>query len=229
MIFSSCRYGLIYRFCNALALILFCTMVQAGGQSEAPAENPSKIVVAFGDSLTQGYGLPAESGFVPQLDAWLAGQGSQVRMINAGVSGDTTAGGLARLDWTLIEPVDLVIVNLGSNDMLRGLDPGLVNENLNQILEKLEAQSITTLLVGHLGPLNYGAEYKAQYDRAFHELATRYDVAFYPFYFKTLMAPDGVTPDLQNYFQADGLHPNAEGVAAVVADMGPYVLRALGR
>jgi len=204
-------------------------MVQAGGQSEAPADNPSKTVVAFGDSLTQGYGLPAESGFVPQLDAWLAGQGSQVRMINAGVSGDTTAGGLARLDWTLVEPVDLVIVNLGSNDMLRGLDPGLVNENLNQILEKLEAQSITTLLVGHLGPPNYGAEYKAQYDRAFHELATRYDVAFYPFYFKTLMAPDGVTPDLQNYFQADGLHPNAEGVAAVVADMGPYVLRALGR
>ena len=229
MIFSSCRYGLIYRFCNALALILFCTMVQAGGQSEAPAENPSKTVVAFGDSLTQGYGLPAESGFVPQLDAWLAGQGSQVRMINAGVSGDTTAGGLARLDWTLVEPVDLVIVNLGSNDMLRGLDPGLVNENLNQILEKLEAQSITTLLVGHLGPLNYGADYKEQYDQAFQELAARYDVEFYPFYFKTLMAPEGVTPDLQNYFQADGLHPNAEGVAAVVADMGPYVLRALDR
>ena len=229
MIFSSCRYGLIYRFCNALALILFCTMVQAGGQSEAPADNPSKTVVAFGDSLTQGYGLPAESGFVPQLDAWLAGQGSQVRMINAGVSGDTTAGGLARLDWTLVEPVDLVIVNLGSNDMLRGLDPGLVNENLNQILEKLEAQSITTLLVGHLGPLNYGADYKEQYDQAFQELAARYDVEFYPFYFKTLMAPEGVTPDLQNYFQADGLHPNAEGVAAVVADMGPYVLRALDR
>ena len=229
MIFSSCRYGLIYRFCNALALILFCTMVQAGGQSEAPAENPSKTVVAFGDSLTQGYGLPAESGFVPQLDAWLAGQGSQVRMINAGVSGDTTAGGLARLDWTLVEPVDLVIVNLGSNDMLRGLDPRLVNENLNQILEKLEAQSITTLLVGHLGPLNYGADYKEQYDQAFQELAARYDVEFYPFYFKTLMAPEGVTPDLQNYFQADGLHPNAEGVAAVVADMGPFVLRALDR
>jgi acyl-CoA thioesterase-1 len=229
MIFSSCRYGLIYRFCNALALILFCTMVQAGGQSEAPAENPSKTVVAFGDSLTQGYGLPAESGFVPQLDAWLAGQGSQVRMINAGVSGDTTAGGLARLDWTLVEPVDLVIVNLGSNDMLRGLAPGLVNKNLNQILEKLEAQSITTLLVGHLGPLNYGADYKEQYDQAFQELAARYDVEFYPFYFKTLMAPEGVTPDLQNYFQADGLHPNAEGVAAVVADMGPFILRALDR
>ena len=100
---------------------------------------------------------------------------------------------------------------------------------MKQILEKLEARRIPTLLVGHLGPLNYGAEYKAQYDRAFQDLAARYDVEFYPFFFKTLMAPDGVTPDLQNYFQADGLHPNAEGVAAVVADMGPYVLRALNR
>ena len=227
MIFSSCRYGLIYRFCNALALILFCTMVQAGGQSEAPAENPSKIVVAFGDSLTQGYGLPAESGFVPQLDAWLAGQGSQVRMINAGVSGDTTAGGLARLDWTLVEPVDLVIVNLGSNDMLRGLDLGLAHDNLKKILETLEVRRIKTLLVGHVAPLNYGAAYKERSDSALQELAARYDVEFYPFYFKTLMALEGVTPDLQNYFQADGLHPNAEGVAAVVADMGPYVLRAL--
>jgi len=135
IMFSSFGYGLICRFCNALALILFCTMGQAETQSEASAETPIKTVVAFGDSLTQGYGLPAESGFVPQLGAWLAGQGAQVRMINAGVSGDTTAGGLARLDWTLVEPVDLVIVNLGSNDMLRGLDPGLVNENLNQILE----------------------------------------------------------------------------------------------
>jgi acyl-CoA thioesterase-1 len=150
-------------------------------------------------------------------------------MINAGVSGDTTAGGLARLDWTLIEPVDLVIVNLGSNDMLRGLDPGLAHENLDQILQKLEARNIMTLLVGHLGPLNYGADYKERYDTAFQELAARYDVTFYPFFFKTLMASDGVTPNLQNYFQADGLHPNAEGVAAVVADMGPYILRALER
>ena len=99
IMFYSFGYGLICRFCNALALILFCTMGQAETQSEAAAETPAKTVVAFGDSLTQGYGLPAESGFVPQLGAWLAGQGAQVRTINAGVSGDTTAGGLARLDW----------------------------------------------------------------------------------------------------------------------------------
>ena len=157
MIFSSFGYGLICRFCNALALILFFTLGQAEAQAGTLPETSRKTVVAFGDSLTQGYGLPAERGFVPQLGAWLAGQGAQLRMINAGVSGDTTAGGLARLDWTLVEPVDLVIVNLGSNDMLRGLDPGLAHENLKQILEKLQARRIPTLLVGHLGPLNYGA------------------------------------------------------------------------
>jgi acyl-CoA thioesterase-1 len=229
VLFSFSRYGLISRYCNALALILFLAMVQTEVHSQTPAETSGKTVVAFGDSLTQGYGLPAESGFVSLLGAWLAGQGAKVRMINAGVSGDTTAGGLARLDWTLVEPVDLVIVNLGSNDMLRGLDPGWAHDNLKKILEILEVRRIKTLLVGHVAPLNYGAAYKERYDSAFQELAARYDVEFYPFYFETLMASDGVTPDLHNYFQEDGLHPNADGVAAVVADMGPYVLRALDR
>jgi acyl-CoA thioesterase-1 len=183
--------------------------------------------VAFGDSLTQGYGLPADAGFVPQLGAWLAAQGASVRVVNAGVSGDTTAGGLARLDWTLAEPAELVIVNLGSNDMLRGLDPNLVYTNLKQIMDKLETKNMATLLIGHLGPLNYGEGYKSDYDGAFEKLAASYDTVFYPFFFKTLMAADGVTPNLQLYFQADGMHPNAAGVQAVVADMGPYVLRAL--
>ncbi len=181
----------------------------------------------FGDSLTQGYGLPVDAGFVPQMGAWLVAQGASVRVVNAGVSGDTTAGGLARLDWTLAEPAELVIVNLGSNDMLRGLDPNLVYTNLKQIMDKLETKNMATLLIGHLGPLNYGAEYKADYDGAFEKLAASYDTVFYPFFFKTLMAADGVTPNLQLYFQDDGMHPNAAGVQAVVSDMGPYVLRAL--
>ncbi len=143
-----------------------------------------KTIVAFGDSLTQGYGLPADAGFVPQMGAWLAAQGASVRMVNAGVSGDTTAGGLARLDWTLAEPADLVIVNLGSNDMLRGLDPNLAYENLKQIMDKLEAKNMSTLLIGHLGPLNYGAEYKADYDGAFKKLAASYEMVFYPFFFQ---------------------------------------------
>ena len=219
MKFSSLRYGLFVGLCNVLLIILL------GAASPLRAE--PKTIVAFGDSLTQGYGLPADAGFVPQMGAWLAAQGASVRMVNAGVSGDTTAGGLARLDWTLAEPADLVIVNLGSNDMLRGLDPNLVYTNLKQIMDKLETKNMATLLIGHLGPLNYGAEYKADYDGAFEKLAASYDTVFYPFFFKTLMAADGVTPNLQLYFQDDGMHPNAAGVQAVVSDMGPYVLRAL--
>lgn len=215
------RYGLFWRLCNVLALIVFCSAGQA--------QSPVKTIVAFGDSLTQGYGLPAQAGFVPQMGAWLTKQGALVRMVNAGVSGDTTAGGLARLEWTLAEPADLVIVNLGSNDMLRGLDPSLIYGNLKKILEKLQARNVETLLVGHLGLSNYGADYKQKYDRAFQRLATSYDIEFYPFFFKSLMAKDGATPDLQRYFQADGLHPNAQGVDAVVAHMGPNVLRALNR
>ena len=215
----SFRYGPFVGLCNALLIILL------SGASALRAD--PKTIVAFGDSLTQGYGLPADVGFVPQLGAWLAAQGASVRVVNAGVSGDTTAGGLARLDWTLAEPVELVIINLGSNDMLRGLDPNLAYANLKQIMDKLEAKNTATLLIGHLGPLNYGGEYKADYDGAFEKLAASYDTVFYPFFFKTLMATDGVTPNLQLYFQADGMHPNAAGVQAVVADMGPYVLRAL--
>ena len=219
MKFSSLRYGLFVGLCNVLLIILL------GAASPLRAE--PKTIVAFGDSLTQGYGLPADAGFVPQMGAWLAAQGASVRMVNAGVSGDTTAGGLARLDWTLAEPADLVIVNLGSNDMLRGLDPNLAYENLKQIMDKLEAKNMSTLLIGHLGPLNYGAEYKADYDGAFKKLAASYEMVFYPFFFNMLMEADGVTPNLQLYFQPDGMHPNAEGVQAVVSDMGPYVLRAL--
>ena len=219
MKFSSLRYGLFVGLCNVLLIILL--------GAASPLRADPKTIVAFGDSLTQGYGLPADAGFVPQMGAWLAAQGASVRMVNAGVSGDTTAGGLARLDWTLAEPADLVIVNLGSNDMLRGLDPNLVYTNLKQIMDKLETKNMATLLIGHLGPLNYGAGYKSDYDGAFEKLAASYDTVFYPFFFKTLMAADGVTPNLQLYFQDDGMHPNAAGVQAVVADMGPYVLRAL--
>ena len=219
MKFSSLRYGLFVGLCNVLLIILL--------GAASPLRADPKTIVAFGDSLTQGYGLPADAGFVPQMGAWLAAQGASVRMVNAGVSGDTTAGGLARLDWTLAEPADLVIVNLGSNDMLRGLDPNLAYENLKQIMDKLEAKNMSTLLIGHLGPLNYGAEYKADYDGAFKKLAASYEMVFYPFFFKMLMEADGVTPNLQLYFQPDGMHPNAEGVQAVVSDMGTYVLRAL--
>ena len=216
---SHLRYGPFVGLCNVLFIILL--------GAASPLRADLKTIVAFGDSLTQGYGLPVDAGFVPQMGAWLTTQGASVRMVNAGVSGDTTAGGLARLDWTLAEAADLVIVNLGSNDMLRGLDPNLAYENLKKIMDKLQAKNMATLLIGHLGPLNFGAEYKVDYDGAFKKLSASYDTVFYPFFFKTLMAEGGVTPNLKLYFQTDGMHPNAAGVQAVVADMGPYVLRAL--
>ena len=213
------RYGSFLNLCNTI-LVIFLFIA---GSLKA------ETILTFGDSLTQGYGLPAEEGFVPQMGAWLKKQGISAKMINAGVSGDTTAGGLARLDWTLAEPVDLIIVNLGSNDMLRGLDPLLVYNNLNQIIDKLQKRQITTLLIGHRAPLNYGTAYKKAFDRAFEKLAINYDVHFYPFFLKVLMGPDEVSPELHRYFQPDGLHPNANGVAALVTDIGPYILRALSK
>jgi acyl-CoA thioesterase-1 len=188
-----------------------------------------KTIVAFGDSLTQGYGLPADLGFVPKMGYWLARQGVSVRMVNAGVSGDTTAGGLARLDWTLAETADLVIVNLGSNDMLRGLDPHRTYENLQKIMAKLHNKNIQTLRIGHRAPLNYGEDYKKDYDQVFQKIAIENDTEFYPFFFAALMAIGEVVPNVQRYFQADGLHPNAAGVEALVSDIGPYVLRALDK
>jgi len=213
------RYGLFTHLCNALIIIFLCAA------SSVRAE--TKTIVVFGDSLTQGYGLPADLGFVPRMGYWLAAQGVSVRMVNAGVSGDTTAGGLARLDWTLAEPADFVIVNLGSNDMLRGLDPRFTYENLQKIMDKLHAKNMQTLLIGHLAPLNYGENYKKDYDAIFQKIAIENDTEFYPFFFNALVAADEIVPNIQLYFQADGLHPNAAGVEALVLDIGPYVLRAL--
>ena len=187
-----------------------------------------KTIVAFGDSLTQGYGLPADAGFVPQMGALVGARRACLcawSMLGFRVTQPQVGWHVWIGHW--LRPADLVIVNLGSNDMLRGLDPNLVYTNLKQIMDKLETKNMATLLIGHLGPLNYGAGYKSDYDGAFEKLAASYDTVFYPFFFKTLMAADGVTPNLQLYFQADGMHPNAAGVQAVVADMGPYVLRAL--
>ena len=216
----SSRYAPFLNLCNAI----FIMLVIWANHSKAE----TKTILAFGDSLTQGYGLPAEVGFVPQMSTWLEERGISNQMINAGVSGDTTAGGLARLEWTLFQPVDLVILNLGSNDMLRGLNPFLTYDNLNKIMEKLQNHKIPTLLIGHHAPLNYGASYKEEFEKAFAKLAIKYGVSFYPFYFKALMGPDQVSPDVQRYFQNDGLHPNAEGVSVIVSKIGPYVVRALG-
>lgn len=180
-------------------------------------------IAALGDSLTQGYGLPAEDGFVPQLETWLVAQGQDVKMINAGVSGDTTAGGLSRVAWTLTPDVDAMIVALGGNDLLRGLDPAVSRENLKRILETARGSDVPVLLIGMEAPNNYGPEYKASFDSMYPELAAEYGVLYLDSFFAGLGGP-GVDPvEVRPFMQADGIHPNATGVSHIVEAIGPHV------
>lgn len=193
------------------------------------AQAEEVVIAALGDSLTQGYGLPAEQGFVPQLQAWLDGQGADVRLINAGVSGDTTAGGLARVGWTLTPEVDGMIVALGGNDLLRGLDPGQARQNIQGILQAADQAEVEVLLVGMDAPGNYGPEYKAEFDALYPDLAEAYGTVYLDSFFAGL-TEDGELLDpanLREYFQTDGIHPNAEGVRKIVERVGPEVLTLL--
>lgn len=186
-------------------------------------------VAALGDSLTQGYGLPADQGFVPQLESWLAGQGAEVRLINAGVSGDTTAGGLSRIAWTLTEDIDALIVALGGNDMLRGLDPALARDNLDGILSHAADEGVPVLLIGMNAPPNYGPDYKAAFDAMYPDLASEYGALYHPDFLQGLTALGDRETTLQLYMQADRIHPNAKGVALIAQDIGPSVLKLLDR
>lgn len=190
----------------------------------APARAEPLTVVALGDSLTAGYGLPPEQGYVPQLQAWLQARGADVKVENAGVSGDTTAGGLSRLDWSLTPETDALIVNLGGNDMLRGVDPAEARSNLDAILAAATARNLPVLLVGLHAPGNYGPDYKQAFDAIFPDLATQYGALLYPDYFAALEAAGDASQVLQDYMQPDAIHPNAEGVSRIVAAIGPSVL-----
>ena len=186
-------------------------------------------IAALGDSLTQGYGVLPGKGFVPQLQAWLRARGADVVVRNAGVSGDTTRGGLARLDWTLTPDVDAMIVNLGGNDVLRGLDPALVRANLDAILSRADAGDLPVLLIGIRAPRNYGPDYKQAFDAIYSELAEQHGTLFFNNYFEPLAAggsTQGVDPALM---QRDGIHPNARGVKNVVDAIGPTVLELIER
>ncbi len=182
------------------------------------------VVLALGDSLTQGYGLPAEQGFVPQMERWLRAQGEEVRLINAGVSGDTTAGGAARIEWSLTEEVDAVIVELGGNDLLRGLAPEEARRNLAVILETVTGRNLPVLLVGLPVPGNFGTEYKADFEALFPELAEEYGALYYPSFLAGLSDTASDASELRALMQGDGVHPNAAGVARIVAVMGPKVV-----
>lgn len=185
-------------------------------------------VLALGDSLTEGYGLPPEQGFVPQLQAWLAAQGQEVTLINAGVSGDTTAGGLSRTDWSLTPEVAAMIVNLGGNDMLRGIDPAVARANLDGILAKAKARNLPVLLVALQAPGNYGADYKTAFDAMYPALADQYGAVLSPPYFAAVTDPATGLLD-PALMQADGIHPNDDGVKKAVAALGPKVLELLAQ
>ena len=194
----------------------------------AAAAEPITIV-ALGDSLTAGYGLPEGQGLVPQLQAWLVAQGSDAVMINAGVSGDTTAGGLARLGWSLTPDVDALIVELGANDMLRGLDPSVPRRNLDAILQQATARAMPVLLIGVPALRNYGPDYRTAFDAIYPELSAHYGTMLMPDFFGPLRSKSDPTASLARYIQDDGLHPNKDGVAAVVQALGPQVLALAAR
>lgn len=187
----------------------------------APAYAENVTIAALGDSLTQGYGLVAEDGFVPQLQAWLRGQGADVTVINAGVSGDTTAGGLSRVAWTLTPDVDAMIVALGGNDLLRGIDPANSRANLTGIMDAATQSDVRVVIVGMQAPGNYGPDYKRDFDQIYPDLAQTYDAQLIGGFFEGLGSDLSAARDL---FQADGIHPNKEGVAQIVATMGPQLL-----
>ncbi len=181
-------------------------------------------IAALGDSLTAGYGLPQSDGFVPQLQAWLDTQGVDATVINAGVSGDTTAGGLSRVGWTLSPEVDAMIVTLGGNDYLRGIDPAVSKANLDGILAQGQAAGVDMLLVGLSVGANYGLDYKEAFEGMYAELAAKYDVPLYPDFAAGLRAAAGMGEGMTEFLQADGIHPNKDGVEVIVAAIGPSIV-----
>jgi acyl-CoA thioesterase-1 len=206
---------------------VFMTLAALAFAGAARAEPVT--IAALGDSLTQGYGLVEEQGFVPQLQRWLDAQGAEARLINAGVSGDTTAGGAARVAWTLTPDVDAMIVALGGNDLLRGIDPAVARANLDAILATAQAQGVPVLLIGMRAPGNYGPDYKEAFDAIYPDLAAQYGTLYLDNFFAgfgdAATDPAQATP----LMQGDGIHPNAEGVARIVAEVGPHVLDLIAR
>jgi acyl-CoA thioesterase I len=212
-------YGAFRAMRNAVVWFTFAV----SGAAAAPV-----TIVALGDSLTAGYGLRQEDGFVPQMQAWLDAEGAETIVLNAGVSGDTTAGGASRLGWALTPETDALIVNLGGNDMLRGIDPAEVRANLDQILSEATAKGLPVLLVGLRAPGNYGADYKAAFDAVYPDLAAKYDAVFTQNYFIPLIDQERAILD-PALMQIDGIHPNKKGVGIAVAALGPKVLALIAK
>ena len=199
--------------------LFLAVAIVIGGVSSAMAE-PARIV-AFGDSLMAGYQLGAGEAFPEQLEVALRERGYDVSVANAGVSGDTTSGGLSRLDWSVPDGTDLVILGLGANDMLRGLDPAIAEENLDTMIGRLRERGIDVLLAGMVAAPNLGAAYGERFNGMYEKLAAKFDLPLYPFLL------DGVTAQPGMVLQ-DGMHPNAQGVARMVDGILPMVEAELG-
>jgi acyl-CoA thioesterase-1 len=189
--------------------------------ASANAQAPLKLAV-LGDSLTAGYGLPAEAAFPAKLQKALREKGIKVDILNAGVSGDTTSAGRDRLDWSIPEGTDAVIVELGANDALRGLDPKVARAALEDIIKRLKERKIAVMLAGMYAPRNFGPEYAAKFDPIYPDLAKAYDVPLYPFFL------DGIAGEAKLNLP-DGIHPTAEGVDIIVGRILPAVEAFLAR
>jgi acyl-CoA thioesterase-1 len=208
---------MVQRFAAALALMLAAALPAPA----AAAEKPIKIV-AFGDSLMAGYQLPMSAAFPAQLEKALKAKGLNVEIANAGVSGDTASGGLSRLDWSVPDGTDAVIVELGANDMLRNVDPKVTRAALEQIVTKLKQRGIEVMLAGMRSVANYGEEYARQFNAIYPELATTHNLVFYPFFL------DGIAADAK-LNQRDGLHPTEAGVETIVTRITPKVEELIAR
>ncbi len=202
----------------ALMLTIACALVAVAARAQ---DKPVNIVV-LGDSLSAGFGLAGEASFPSRLSAALKAKGVAANITNAGVSGDTASGGLERLDWSVAEGTEAVILELGANDMLRGIEPDVTRRALDQIITKLKARNITVLLCGMRAAPNMGAAYTKAYDAIFPALASTHQVVFYPFFL------DGVAAD-NTLNQRDGLHPNAAGVDVIVKRILPKVEELIAR
>jgi acyl-CoA thioesterase-1 len=215
---SSCRAITLRRY--GLAALVVKIVAGLLASSVAGAE-PLRLVV-LGDSLTAGYGLPIKDAFPAQLEAALRARGIGVTVVNAGVSGDTTAGGRARLDWVLASTPSAVIIELGANDGLRGIEPAATAGNLDAIIVQLRQRRIPILLAGMYAPANLGRDYTKAFNAIYPRLAKSHNVILYPFFL------DGVAgmPALN---QDDGIHPNAKGVATIVERIIPFAIRLLGK
>ncbi|MGC2087260.1 MAG: arylesterase [Bradyrhizobium sp.] len=198
-----------------ILVLMFGLMTALPVAARADAVKPVKLVV-LGDSLSAGLGLPANEAFPAKLQKALKDKGLDVDITNAGVSGDTASGGRDRLDWSVAQGTEAVIVELGANDALRGIDPAVTRGALTEIVTRLKARGIAVMLCGMLAPPNYGSDYAAKFNAIYPDLAKQFGVTLYPFYL------DGVAAD-PKLNQADGIHPTAAGVDIIVAKMLPTV------